>query len=234
MNYLNIYNQLMMKRMETPSTAEYTERHHIVPRCMGGEDSPDNLVKLSAKEHYVAHHLLYKHYRTAKLAYAWFAMLRCDPNQQRFFTAKQYEAATNAHREALSKSMKGEGNHFYGRTHTEETKRKISEANKGRVKTEAEISNWVKKVASKPKSTEHKAKIGRKGFIMLQNVNTLEIVRVPYDDERAQSADWVNPKKITPEKKYKCEYCDIETTKGNLSRWHNENCKFKDTGKHEE
>jgi hypothetical protein len=229
MNYLNIYNQLMMKRMKTPSTAEYTERHHVVPKCMGGDDSPDNLVVLSAKEHYVAHHLLYKHYKTTKLAHAWFMMLRCDPNQKRVFTAKQHEAATNAHRKVLSETMKGEGNHFYGKTHTDETKKKISEANKGRVKSEAEISNWVAKVASKTKSPEHRAKIGRKGMVMLQNVDTLEIVRVPKDDERVQSVDWVNPRKLTPEKKYKCDYCDIETTKSNLKRWHNENCKHKPT-----
>lgn len=227
MNYLNIYNQLMMKRMKTPSTAEYTERHHVVPRCMGGNDTSDNLVELSAKEHYVAHHLLYKHYRTSKLAHAWFMMLLCDPNQKRFFTAKQHEAATNAHKRALSETMKGRGNHFYGKTHTDKAKRKISEANKGRVKSKAEILNWTEKVASKPKSAEHKSKIGRKGMVMLQNVDTLEIVRVSKDDERLQSNNWVNPRKINPEKKYKCKYCSVETNQGNLNRWHNDECKHR-------
>lgn len=229
MNYLNIYNRLMMKRIKEPSPAQYTERHHIVPRCMGGSDSEDNLVTLSAKEHYVAHHLLFKHYKTSKLAHAWFMMLRCDPNQKRHFTAKQHEAATEAHRKALSETLKGEDNHFYGRSHTEETKRKISEANKGRAKSEQEINNWVEKVACKPKSDEHRAKIGRKGLTMLQNIHTLEIIRVDKNDERYNSPDWVNPRKITPEKKYKCEHCGVKTNKGNLKRWHNDNCKHKNS-----
>ena len=29
------------------------------------------------------------------------------------------------------------------------------------------------------------------------------------------------------EKKYKCDWCDVITTKGNIIRWHNDNCKYK-------
>lgn len=36
----------------------YTEKHHIIPKSMGGTDSPDNIVRLSAKQHFVCHHLL--------------------------------------------------------------------------------------------------------------------------------------------------------------------------------
>lgn len=40
----------------------YTERHHIRPRCMGGDNSPENLADLTPEEHYVAHQLLVKMY----------------------------------------------------------------------------------------------------------------------------------------------------------------------------
>lgn len=36
----------------------YTERHHIVPRSLKGSDDPDNLVNLSAREHFICHLLL--------------------------------------------------------------------------------------------------------------------------------------------------------------------------------
>jgi hypothetical protein len=38
----------------------YTERHHIIPRCMDGNDNLENLVDLSAREHFVCHLLLRK------------------------------------------------------------------------------------------------------------------------------------------------------------------------------
>jgi hypothetical protein len=42
------------------SKAEGYERHHIQPRAWGGDDSPENLVYLTTREHYVAHRLLAK------------------------------------------------------------------------------------------------------------------------------------------------------------------------------
>lgn len=44
----------------------YTEIHHIIPRCVGGDDSKDNLVKLSAREHFICHILLTKIYKNTK------------------------------------------------------------------------------------------------------------------------------------------------------------------------
>jgi hypothetical protein len=53
----------------------YYEKHHILPRCMGGGDEPENLVRLTPEEHYVAHQLLVKmHPRNRKLIYAVKAM----------------------------------------------------------------------------------------------------------------------------------------------------------------
>lgn len=37
---------------------EYKERHHIVPKCIGGTNDKDNLIDLYAREHFIAHKLL--------------------------------------------------------------------------------------------------------------------------------------------------------------------------------
>lgn len=38
----------------------YTEKHHILPRSLGGSNDLSNIVELTAKEHYIAHLLLTK------------------------------------------------------------------------------------------------------------------------------------------------------------------------------
>ena len=57
MNYEKHYN-LLIERAKTRSISGYTEHHHIIPKCMGGADTKDNLVELTHREHYIAHQLL--------------------------------------------------------------------------------------------------------------------------------------------------------------------------------
>ena len=40
------------------SKGEYKERHHIIPKCIGGTNDEDNLIDLYAREHFIAHKLL--------------------------------------------------------------------------------------------------------------------------------------------------------------------------------
>lgn len=60
MNYKRIYDQLIKTDY---SKEEYTELHHIVPKCMGGTDEPSNLKPLSWRAHKLAHKLLHKIYK---------------------------------------------------------------------------------------------------------------------------------------------------------------------------
>ena len=54
MNYLNIYNSII-DRAKTRNLPGYTEKHHVVPKSIGGSDDKSNIVELTAKEHFVCH-----------------------------------------------------------------------------------------------------------------------------------------------------------------------------------
>jgi len=61
--YTNIYYQIISRaqtRLYKKSKSDGYQRHHIVPKCIGGTDNPDNLVMLTYKEHRVCHCLLIK------------------------------------------------------------------------------------------------------------------------------------------------------------------------------
>lgn len=66
MNYKKIYENLISKAKSRILDGEYTEKHHIIPLCIGGLDNSENLAVLTAREHYVAHKLLVKIYPNSK------------------------------------------------------------------------------------------------------------------------------------------------------------------------
>lgn len=95
MNYSKLYNQLITNAKSQDRSREhgYYEEHHIVPQCIGGSDSSDNLVLLTAREHYVAHWLLIKIHRNYKLASAFNNMCQNGMGQRRNLTSRQYQTA---------------------------------------------------------------------------------------------------------------------------------------------
>ena len=58
MDYQKIYSQLILKAKERKTVEGYKELHHIIPKCVKGTDDVNNLVELTAKEHFIAHLLL--------------------------------------------------------------------------------------------------------------------------------------------------------------------------------
>jgi len=51
-----------IRKLEPRELSEYTETHHIQPKCLKGTDDPGNLIKLTLREHFLAHWLLWKIY----------------------------------------------------------------------------------------------------------------------------------------------------------------------------
>ncbi|MEZ4051436.1 HNH endonuclease signature motif containing protein [Enterobacter rongchengensis] len=133
MNYENIYNQLI-ERAKTRTLECYKERHHIVPRCQGGTDDKDNLVDLTAREHFIAHWLLSKMYPNhsgLQLAFAAMTSFKGHTHQRYQCSSVVYEIARLKASKAISNMLVGNKNRV-GRSHSAESKAKLSKALKGR------------------------------------------------------------------------------------------------------
>ena len=163
MNYLKHYDLLINRAKSRVKPSGYCERHHVVPRCMGGDNSVENLVWLTASEHYVAHQLLVKmHPESRSLAHAALFMSTKGANHKR--NNKMYSWLKSR----ASLAMTGSGNPMFGkecptkgkkhteetlkilsekakaRKHTDATKKKIGEAQKGRKATNETIEKLCK------------------------------------------------------------------------------------------
>lgn len=93
MDYQKIYNKLTESRKNRVlEEGQYYEKHHIVPKCLGGTNDADNLVVLTFREHYMAHLLLSKiHRHHSGIQYAFLCMLRKQPTGERILTSRMYQ-----------------------------------------------------------------------------------------------------------------------------------------------
>lgn len=155
MDYKKIYNQIILrakKENRIKNNGVYYELHHITPKCVGGLDKSNNLVLLTAKEHFLCHKLLVLIYTGEKcLVYALWMMANGSNSRRNSYlevSINDYEYSRNLYSESrkgflyteemrkkMSESQKdkiGEKNSFYGRKHTEESKKKMSEKAKNR------------------------------------------------------------------------------------------------------
>lgn len=103
--YLKWYLRLVQFRAETPPSG-YVERHHILPLSLGGRDTTENLVKLTAREHFVSHRMLARcthgvAKRKMNYAISFFAT-RCGKHK-RFLSSRQLEVT----RAAVAEARKG-------------------------------------------------------------------------------------------------------------------------------
>ena len=133
MNYLNIYNELCSTRKKESRSKDngiYYEEHHIKPKWLGGEDKKYNLVLLTAREHYLAHYLLFLHYRD-KPSSAAFHLMNNTINSKyrdskkyaelREFQSQKWKGENNPAkrievRKKISEGVRGDKNGMYGRT----------------------------------------------------------------------------------------------------------------------
>ena len=162
--YTNWYHKIIhnAKTLERDKKSQYFERHHIIPRSLGGSNARQNLVNLTAREHFLCHMLLPKMVQGNTSEY--FKMLHCailmkggNRFQTRYCNSKLYESVKREYAE-YRRSIR------LGSVMSEETKSKISQsklANPFRISDASKkiISEKAKTRARKPFSDEYKAKM---------------------------------------------------------------------------
>ena len=84
-------------------------KHHILPKSMFPEfaKSPDNIISLTEREHYIAHLLLWKAVG-GKMTYAFRFMRHLVKN------SREYDSLTKEYRNIHSERMSGENNPMFG------------------------------------------------------------------------------------------------------------------------
>lgn len=107
-HFLNRYNKFIAACKLAPVHDSYTELHHIIPKSMGGSDDAENLIRLSARQHFIAHWMLWKAYETHSLAFA-FSMMQIpnkNHNRTRKISSTVYEALKKFKSKEQSKTNK--------------------------------------------------------------------------------------------------------------------------------
>lgn len=162
--YSIYYNSIIRKALNSTrdKTQEYFERHHILPKCLGGSNKQDNLVLLTPREHFICHALLVKMYKDqsferSKLLHAFMLMKGKNSKQIRYINAKIYDSLKKEFSENQRKRMTG-------RKISPEHKDKIGLARKGK-KMSQETKNIIAEKAKlrkrKPFTPEQKLNISR-------------------------------------------------------------------------
>lgn len=126
--YTKWYFSIIAYAKQRSISAGYTEKHHILPKALGGSNNITNIVNLTAKEHFIVHHLLPKmladNLLKGKMWSAFFLMHLGHTHRVTY--ARTYALAKEQMSIHKSVINKGENNPFYGKIHTTTTKQKMS------------------------------------------------------------------------------------------------------------
>lgn len=220
MNYQKIHDQIIERAKKEYSegirkkkNGIYYEGHHIIPRCLGGTGwtnnwNHENIVPLTAREHFIIHWLLHEIYPNHnKLGGAFYNMCIIGKKQNRYVPSSRIieyvrilhgknhsnymknEFWTEEMKLRMSKVHMGEKNAMYGKNHTDESIEKMKN-----VSPESRESRRIRVLGDRNPSKR------------------LEIqAKMKY---RA-----INRKRVN------CPYCDKEGPVNQMKQWHFENCK---------
>lgn len=131
--YTRWYYNIVQRAQSRVLTDTYTEKHHIIPRSIGGNNSVENLVRLTAREHFICHLLLTKMTEgknRRSMSYAAWQMTFMNGRPRHNACSRTYEYL----RRLLSETYTGVPKTYSwwtGKRHTEKTLLRQSEVKRG-------------------------------------------------------------------------------------------------------
>jgi hypothetical protein len=185
MNYKKIYESVI-NRAKNRILNEYSEKHHIIPISLGGKNNKENIVNLTAREHFICHWLLWKFTEgndKIKMGHA-FGRMRYHSSSNRYYTSIGYEIARKSH--SISASLCHKGKKL---SEKEIKRRKENNPNAKKV-----IINGIK-YNSKKEACEKLNTTKRRLYAFLQNkINYEQLIykgRYPHSEEsKKKIGDW--------------------------------------------
>lgn len=184
MNYAAHYERLVA-RARTRCLVGYCERHHVTPKCMGGDNSRDNIVRLTPEEHFVAHKLLVCMYPgDYRLLSAVVQMTGRAPNKQ-----GPPNKITGWMRRELSIARSARARGVKRKPHSEETKAKMRAASLGRTKSpehRAALAKAKRGTKRGPHSAEHRARLSESITAAMRTADKTFFITPQYRETQSQ------------------------------------------------
>ena len=213
--YTAIYYQIIDQANRRPKPECYTEFHHIIPKSLGGTNDPDNIVCLTAREHFVCHKLLTKMvtgnaYYKMKEALSYFSNNR---NRKLFFSSRDIALLREANAIASSHRNKGNKNYLY-RAPADQQLKDLRSSN-------ASSSRWVNDGVTEYFAKDHEHLVNNSGYIYGRLKMALNKMIVWDDDRRRKRSEEQRNRPLVT-----CSVCGKQSNAGVIAQFHNNNCKY--------
>ncbi len=207
--YTTWYNSIIQKAKSRSFPKNvYSERHHIIPKSIGGNDSADNLVRLTAKEHFICHLLLTKmvegNQKRSMYHAAWKMVNQARSYQQRYkVNSHTYSLLKERNAKALSESNTGKPSKIKGRIISPEWREKLRQANLGKKRSKESIEKQSKTMTGKTRVFSEEHRLNLKKSKQNISIDTREKLRQANSgrtyviNEELQKCKWI-------------KFCDVD------------------------
>ena len=255
MNYKKHYD-LLIERSKNRVLEGYVEKHHIIPKCLGGTDDKENLAILTPEEHFLAHQLLIKlnpghrglvyavqmmtnHHTNARTNNKLFGWIR-----RRMALAMSEQTRTYIKENGHPRGMLGKKHTGRGLEKVLASQLAIIEAKKIKVyayeldgtffKAYNSITDCANDLKTNPSNVKYTAE-GNFGYCKNKQIKYTYTDKIdPYVKPASKLKGYVrseshqeNLRNAIKNNKETCIHCGVIAHKSAITRVHNNNCKYK-------